>query len=900
MKGRKSPCLVIGLVLVLTLVAGYFASTIVMDNDVKIYFPHDHESYIRTKALDSTYGSQVLLDICISTEDETILTWENLDLIRELSAEFETLEFVQSVTGLTNTDYPVGTDDGMSVSSLVPEDNPETEAELMALKERLLDWSDMYNRTLYSDNFKSTQILVRIDDKIHAEEMEELYFKVKEITAPFNHSPLSIVIAGDPVITQVGKQYMLTDLSFLIPVVIVVLFICLFFSFRKLSATILPLLTVMIATLWTVGTMALFGVSFTIISSCLPVLIIAVGSAYGIHVINHYYHIKESSKIIGIQETLSHSLKEIILPILLAGFTTLVGFISIMSSPVVPMKSFGAFAALGTLFSLILSLTLIPALLQLSESRHNRKKGEDYHLVEEKKESALLKSIFNLTHMHKKITVLALVVLTVVSFYGLININVESALISYFPYNSQVRQDSRFISDEFAGTNTFNIVFSAEEGKNLTDPAALKAMDDLKQHILETFPEDVGKILSYSDFVKRMNQIMNYPVVETEDSGYEDYEEVASDGFFTDDSFFGEDSGSDSFFTGDSTHDGSFFEDLVVDTDPVPDSSYADIEFLSLGTDMNVADFVALLQNSLAASGRTDITVAEFDKMIREMTNYRGAAYYEIPWDVSKYPVSEREELQNLISQYLLLYSGSLDEYANDSLAPTEARMLVQVRSHETNDIAEIIAEIDNYTATHLPAGFEVHNAGIAELELALTNMITSSQMISLALALIAVFLIIAITYKSPTAGLIGIVPLGFSILVNFGLMSLLHINLDMVTALIASIAIGVGVDYTVHFLSRYKKQRALTDDLEEVTRATIMSAGRGIIINAVSVGLGFGVLSFSRFIVLRYIGLLVAVIMGTSSLGALIILPLLLNSIKPRFMSRPARTNNKIAKKSA
>ena len=157
--------------------------------------------------------------------------------------------------------------------------------------------------------------------------------------------------------------------------------------------------------------------------------------------------------------------------------------------------------------------------------------------------------------------------------------------------------------------------------------------------------------------------------------------------------------------------------------------------------------------------------------------------------------------------------------------------------------------------------------------------------MSSLAFALLAVFLIIAVTYRSPVAGLIGIIPLSLSILMNFGLMSVMGISLDMVTAIIASIAIGIGVDYTVHFLSRYKKERALSDDLVLVTRKTVLSTGRGIIINALSVGLGFAVLCFSRFLVLRYIGILVAIIMLTSSMGALIILPLILNRLDPRFM---------------
>ena len=87
----------------------------------------------------------------------------------------------------------------------------------------------------------------------------------------------------------------------------------------------------------------------------------------------------------------------------------------------------------------------------------------------------------------------------------------ESSLIGYFPYKEPIRQDSRFIDENFGGTNMFNVLFAAEEGKDLTDPAVLKCMDDMKQFLLKNYPETVGQIISYSDFIKRMNQIMNYP-----------------------------------------------------------------------------------------------------------------------------------------------------------------------------------------------------------------------------------------------------------------------------------------------------------------------------------------------------------------------------------------------------
>jgi len=872
----KHPKVVIILVSLITLMAGWGASKIVLDNDVRIFFPEENQSYRNIKALDKTFGSQILMDICISTEKDTILTKRNLEIIQTLVTRLENTARVQSVTALTNSDYPDGSSEGMSVSPLVDDDFTGTPQELADLKGKLLDWHDMFSRTLYSDDFKATQILVRIDDSTSSDDMSLLYQEIMTMLEPYNTYPLKIVVAGDPIITEKGKEFMYADLAILIPIIVVVLFIALLLSFKRLSATILPLITVLISTVWTVGTMGAMGFSFTIISSCLPVLIIAVGSAYGIHIINHYFHRKKLNPEKGKSATISNlqgATKEVMVPIILAGFTTVVGFLSIVTSPIVPLKTFGFFAAVGTVYALVLSVTFIPALLFLAENRRSRKETESSEFKEDGRDSLILQGIVTLSEKYTNQTMVVVGILLVFSLWGVFNLNVENSLIEYFPYEAQIRKDSRFISENFAGTNTFNIVFEAPEGKNLSDPEALKGMDDLKSHLLQKYPDEIGKITSFSDFIKRMNQVMNFPVDQVIQDQRESEPEIAFEG-------------TNSFFEEEMASTDSFFEDEI--TTNLTTAPMTTPEFRDLSQKVDYRDFILLLQESQRAAQQGKMDVAQLIEEVKKLTNYRGAAYNEVPYDPAKYPVSTREELQNLISQYLLLYSGSLDEFANDPLKPTQTRMLVQLREHGTSLTKEIIQEINLYAQGNINPQWKITNAGIAELELALTNMITGSQITSLLFALVAVFLILAINYRSIAAGLIGIVPLAFSILTNFGLMAFLDINLDMVTALIASIAIGIGVDYTVHFLSRYKVEREQSDDLAEVTRKTIFSTGKGILINAMSVGFGFSVLMFSRFMVLRYIGLLTAIIMLTSSLAALTILPFILNKLKPRFVMEP------------
>jgi outer membrane lipoprotein-sorting protein len=139
--------------------------------------------------------------------------------------------------------------------------------------------------------------------------------------------------------------------------------------------------------------------------------------------------------------------------------------------------------------------------------------------------------------------------------------------------------------------------------------------------------------------------------------------------------------------------------------------------------------------------------------------------------------------------------------------------------------------------------------------------------------------------FRSPRAGLLGIVPLSVSVLILFGLMGILGVKLDVATAMISSIIIGVGVDYTIHFLWRYREERQLNKTAAEAVSTTIHTTGRGIIFNALSVIVGFLVLMISSFTPIRYFGVMVVISIFTCLAGAMLLMPVLLLRFRFRFL---------------
>ena len=122
---------------------------------------------------------------------------------------------------------------------------------------------------------------------------------------------------------------------------------------------------------------------------------------------------------------------------------------------------------------------------------------------------------------------------------------------------------------------------------------------------------------------------------------------------------------------------------------------------------------------------------------------------------------------------------------------------------------------------------------GTALTKIELADMVVSGQVKSLIFAMVVIFLLISLIFRSPKAGIISSLPLSIAIIVMFGLMGILGISLDIVTALLSSIMIGIGVDYTIHFLWRFKAERTRGLDHKEAATITLRTTGRGIFILA-------------------------------------------------------------------
>ena len=944
----KRPQLIIALCVIITGVLGFFIKDLQIDNSIRQFLPQKDASYTRLSETEEQFGSMMVIGVSMEARNGTILTPEYIDVVRHITDRALEAEGVSDVDSLTHIDYVCESDGAISASQLIPDSYTGSAEDIDQLEGRLIEWESMYNRVIVNDDMTGTQLQVTLapysreaeveraaalgTKKIRSEAEEEedvlnaITAIVNEETAGHN---VDVKIYGNPVVMQNSRVFMLADLTRLIPLVIVVVLLSLYFSFKTMDGTLLPLITVVMATTWTMGLMALCKVTFTLVSSVIPVALIAVGSAYGIHVLTHYYVALDMTE--GeltkekYTEAVFNGLHEVMGAVFLAGITTVIGFISLISSPIAPLHSFAVFTAVGVTISLLLAITFIPAILLLKNPQKVQASRNKKHNISEKlaakleharrlrggksadeAEGETLYQIYHFFCGSKPRLYLSIIVMVGLSVVGLRLLHIDTALVNYFPESCDMRQDINYIDKQFAGTNSLYLNVKGPEKGSLTNPEILKAVDDMQEYLEEEYP-DIGKIVSFTEFIKRINQVWHVPatdgamageggsdaaMIEANTANTDGFDDFGDFGGFDE---FGDDSFGDDSFESDTFGDfgDSEFADAETTTFDVsnwddPNTAYA----ADLEQQVTVEDVIGMINKAYVAAGGKTASLEDIVNELQKSVNYNGTAYYEIPYDAAKYPVASREELAGVVQGYLTLLSGSLDRFVDDDMNPQIMRITVQLRNHSTQTTGDIIAAAQKYAETHFPEGYTLEATGTAEMEYTMTKMIVSSQLTSLVISLLCVFIIIAVAFKSGWAGLLGAVPLALAIILNYMVMGFAGINLDLVTSIIASVAVGVGIDYTIHFLTTYKEERAKSDDLDTVTRMTFRKSGHGIVTNAIAVGFGFLVLCFSKFVVLRYIGILVAIVMFTSSFLAMTVIPGFLNMYAPKFISKKNKEN--------
>ncbi|HKJ67970.1 MAG TPA: MMPL family transporter, partial [bacterium] len=270
------------------------------------------------------------------------------------------------------------------------------------------------------------------------------------------------------------------------------------------------------------------------------------------------------------------------------------------------------------------------------------------------------------------------------------------------------------------------------------------------------------------------------------------------------------------------------------------------------------------------------VSIADYVAEINKALNDNDPDYRRIP------------DSREAVAQEILLYNMSGDPSDFEQVVDYEyrqANVSIRIESISSRELGALVENIETYAKEQAGDLLTVELTGSSYLFKVLTDLLVRGQIFSLLASLALVWIIVSLIFRSAAAGGFSIIPLTLTIVLNFGIMGWLGIPLDTATTMLASMAIGIGVDYSIHFLSRYRHEVQDTDDFSRAAVNTSHTTGKAIFFNAAAVTMGFIVLLFSSFQPIQTLGALTAFTMLTASAGALTILPAALSGFRPKFL---------------
>jgi len=834
----KKPFLTLLGVIILLVVFSAGVFKIYLDNDLLHWFSKKSKIGALNYYVNEKFESNNPIIVMFTLEDD-VLQISNLIHIRRISKEGKEIEGIVNVISITEVDDVKSTSGEMIVDKLFP-DNFEDIKDFEGLK-KYIKSKESYNGSLISKDGKSTVIILQPSPEKNADYVALKVRKFIDSYIKENNLNWKVYYGGTPMLLNSITDLVVRDLRFLIPLVSFVVFAVLFVSFRSIKATLLPLITVLIATACAMGVMGYLKLPLTTFGVAIPVILIAVGNAYGIHVINEYHEKKKKNHV---DVALLSVLKRTFIPILMSALTTFGGFLSIaFANEMRSARDFGIISAVGVIFSLIFTLTFIPPVLKLFP------KGKvSFGKLTEESEHNIFSWWARFVFKYKKWIVLFFAGIAVISAYFLTKVQIKVDYLSYFDKKSEVAIVTDHINKTFDGSFELKLYTKG----NVLDSTYLRTLQIIEEELRFMAGGKTRPSSPVSIFASLNEGITEIPMIP--ESAYE----VENLYFFID-----------------------------------GNESIKNI----LSSDKNEC-LISFLLPSMESSTRYEL-VKKAEKLLNEYKNVsiidRKVAKEKIYSFVSKMILNriERASITNISLKDIENFLSGIEFKERFKNYEEKYKYLCEVANNFYSTFGLKTADISKsdllYGLSPLvwdtfiyPEGNTLvfEKTGVAGLMKLFTDVeltLLKNQLISLILIVIIVVVLNTITFKSLLEGFISLVPIIFTVLVNFGIMGLFKINMDFITITIASIAVGAGIDYTIHFLSRYTHEIENGKNYEEAFYHTFVTTGKGIVFNSLSVGLGFAVLNFSGILPLRSFGILMFVTMVVSALAALTLLPALI-----------------------
>ncbi len=834
---------IIGIITLLTVFFGYHALTgLKLDNKYGILLPKNADAKIEFDRFNDMFGEDGGT-LIIAIQTDSLYTEENFLKWKELGDSILKFDGVESV---------------VSEATLFTISNNQTARKFEAhrvfsdtkYKEKSIDSIEheiknnpLYEGLLYNAKENVSLMMIKIDESFITDQKKaNVVLDIEAVADAYTTYFGQPKYAGMPHLRVViGKQVM-KEMYIFVGLLILITSILIYIFFRSLKVVFICNLVVVIAVIWSMGSIAAMNFHITIIMALIPPLMVVIGIPNCIFLMTKYHQeiLEHGNKV----KALTRVIKKIGTATFLTNFTTALGFLTFVTTNSPKLMEFGICAALNIILVFVISICILPIIISFSKAPKPR------HLkhLERKFAVGLLDKLVFITVYKRNWVYAATGVLIILSVAGMLQIKATGNITGDLPKNHQILQDINFIQDNFGGAIPFEILVDYKEPSRLAKASTLQQI----QEVQNRYSQDTlfSKFISYIDFLKAANMAFN-------NNDSTQYQLVTNKRKLANIKRY-------------------------IDSSVVTNSNGVGVALSELiDTSMRVLRIRSQMRDigSYEVSDKIDIMEGEIDSILNPDKG-------NIERLFKAYTAKKSDNyIDSIIFGYPAIYNSLTRKLAkgDDELQyQFDADLeLIKTYYNKKGFKKDLRAAIDReYLDVSLTGTAVVASNG--------TKYMVFNLFTSLLFAIVAISLLMAILFRSMRMVLVSLVPNFIPLLFTAGVMGWMGIPLKPSTLLVFSIAFGIAVDDTIHYLAKYRLELKNKQwDLRQCVILAIREAGLGMFYTSVVLFCGFSMFSFSQFGGTQALGLLISLTLLIAMITNLVLLPSLLLTLERRITTK-------------
>jgi predicted RND superfamily exporter protein len=829
---------ILGLITLITVFFAYHAFTgLKLENKYGIVLPKNSpttENYKKFKALFGEDGSALIIGI----QTDSLYTEENFLKWKELGDSILQFDGVESVISEA-TLFTIHNDTTAEkfVINRIFSDITFKEKSIDSIR-REIKQNPLYKGLLYSEKGNVSLMMVVVDETFLSDKTKmDVVLDIEKLSQNYEGNFGKIHFAGLPHLrVQISKR-ILGEMVFFVGLSLLVTSCLLFLFFRSIRVVLICLIVVCIAVIWSLGSLAFLEFRLSSLMALLPALMIVIGVPNCIFLMTKFHQeMKEHGNKV---KALSLVIQKIGTATFLTNFTTAIGFLTFAFTNSNHLMQFGIVASTNIMMVFLLSLCILPTLT----SFFNPPKARHLKHLDRKFAVGMLNFIVEIAQKRRKLIYFVSLIIVLISLYGLTKIKLTGNMTSDLPKDDSIYKDVKFMEKHFVGAIPFEMMISYKESGRLMTKSTLTKIAEI-QALLNN-DSLYSRSISPVDFVKLIN--MSYY-----GNNPEKYTLIANRDRLRLKKYI------DNLSVSNINGGGFSLKDLV-------DTTTCTIRIRCQMKDIGSTEVYDKV-NSLKI--QVDEILNPAKKDIERLYKISKAANKKIR---SNYIDSIFQANSSIASGVGAIYAQKYPKLETQfSNNPDFIRRFYYKKDFFPNLRKAINREY-----------FDVIYTGVSVVVSDGTRYLVNNLISSLIFAIICIGVLMALLFRSWRMVLISMIPNIIPLIVTGGIMGFFGIPLKPSTLIIFSIAFGISIDDTIHFLSKYRQELKNKHwDLKSCVLIAIRESGLGMFYTSIVLFCGFSVFAFSQFGGTQALGILISITLLVAMVNNLVLLPALLLSM--------------------